>query len=72
MIWFGSGALFFVPTGTSVYENSGAPGGLDGDPAAVAVTWTARALFGGLALISLALIDWAASRRAIEHALTGD
>ncbi|HEX7196912.1 MAG TPA: hypothetical protein VF364_08780 [Candidatus Limnocylindria bacterium] len=33
-------------------------GGIDGDPGAVAVTWAARTLFVGLALIALAVIEW--------------
>src|SRR5688572_21334304 len=38
--------------------NLGQEGGIDGDPGAVAVTWAARTLFGGLALVALALIEW--------------
>ena len=43
---------------SGVLEDPGAPGGIDGDPGAVAVTWAARALFVGLALVALALVEW--------------
>lgn len=56
--WFIYNAVAFLPTGSLVYSNAGAPGGLDGDPGAVAITWAARALFVGLALMALALIEW--------------
>jgi len=56
--WFALNALLFIPQGGGVYENSGAAGGIDGDPGGVAVTWAARALFAGLALVALALIEW--------------
>jgi hypothetical protein len=55
--WFAFGAMNFLPT-PFAYLNPGQAGGIDGDGGAVAVTWAARALFGGLALLSLALIDW--------------
>lgn len=56
--WFIYNAFFFLPTGGGAYYNSGASGGIDGDPGAVAVTWAARGLFAGLALLALALIEW--------------
>lgn len=56
-LWFAYQALAFTPPG--VYLNDGASGGIDGEPIGVAITWTARTLFAGLALLSLALIDWA-------------
>lgn len=56
-VWFFFNALTFIPA-MGAFHNDGAPGGIDGDPGAVAVTWAARTLFGGLVLISLALIDW--------------
>jgi hypothetical protein len=54
--WFAYNALTFLPSGA--YFNEGASGGIDGDPGAVAVTWAARTLFVGLAIMSLAMIDW--------------
>jgi hypothetical protein len=57
-IWFAVNASSFLPQGGGVYPNDGAPGGIDGDPGAVAITWAARALFIGLALLSLALVEW--------------
>jgi hypothetical protein len=55
--WFAYNAFFFLPTGET-YPNPGMIGGIDGDAGAVAVTWAARGLFAGLALLSLALIEW--------------
>jgi hypothetical protein len=57
-IWFIYNALTFIPP-IGAYLNSGAPGGIDGDAGAVALTWAARQVFVGLALLSLALVDWA-------------
>lgn len=54
--WFVLNALLFIPEGA--YTNPGASGGIDGDPGAVAITWAARTLFGGLALVALALVEW--------------
>lgn len=54
--WFLFHALTFLPFGT--YVNTGAPGGIDGDPGGVAVTWAARAAFAGMTALALALIDW--------------
>jgi hypothetical protein len=48
----------FIPEGAGVIANPGNPGGLDGDPGAVAITWAARALFVGLAIVALALVEW--------------
>ena len=56
--WFAVNAFSFIPQGASVILNPGATGGIDGDPGAVAVTWAARTLFVGLALIALAVIEW--------------
>ena len=56
MGWFAYNAMSFLPSGA--YFNEGASGGIDGDPGAVAVTWAARNLFVGLAILSLATIDW--------------
>jgi len=39
--------------------NPGAPGGIDGDPATVAIIYASRDIFIGLALLSLAIVDWA-------------
>ena len=55
-VWFIVQAFTFLPYGA--YANAGAPGGIDGDLGAVAVTWAARALFAGLALLALALLNW--------------
>jgi hypothetical protein len=55
-IFFAYNALDFLPPG--VILNEGALGGIDGEPAAVAVTWAARTLFIGLALLSLAMLEW--------------
>jgi len=52
----------------AVYVNDGAPGGIDGDPAGVAVTFAARALFAGMTLVSLALVDWGWLLRRIRDA----
>ncbi len=56
-IWFAHGALTFMPAG-GAYFNEGAAGGIDGDPGAVAIVWATRTLFAGLALVSLALVEW--------------
>ncbi len=48
------------------YYNPGQLGGIDGDGGAVAVTWAARAICGGLALLSLALVDWRAIGRGLR------
>jgi hypothetical protein len=56
--WFAYNAFAFMPQGAGVYNNPGNIGGIDGDPAAVAVTWAARAVFVGLTLLALALIKW--------------
>ncbi len=55
--WFAFNALTFLPP-AGVYANPGQAGGLDGDLGAVAITWAARALFAGLALLALALVEW--------------
>ena len=56
-MWFLYNALTFLPW--PAYANPGAPGGIDAaDGGAVAVTWAARALFGGLVPLALALIAW--------------
>ena len=56
--WFIYNALAFIPQGAGVIANPGQMGGLDGDPGAVAITWAARTIFVGLALVALALIEW--------------
>ncbi len=56
--WFIYNAVSFIPQGAGVIDNPGNTGGLDGDPGAVAITWAARAIFVGLALVALALIEW--------------
>lgn len=56
--WFIYNAIMFIPQGAGLLLNPGQVGGIDGDPGAVAVTWAARTLFAGLALISLALVEW--------------
>jgi hypothetical protein len=56
-LWFGYNASTFLPE-MAVYLNEGAPGGIDGDPGAIAITYATRTLFAGLTLVSLALIDW--------------
>lgn len=55
-VWFGYNAIAFLPT-PFVHLNDGQVGGIDGDPGAVAVTWAARALFAGLAVLALAVAD---------------
>jgi hypothetical protein len=57
-LFFVINAMSFIPLGAAVIENPGQLGGLDGDPGALAVTWAARTLFWGLALLSAALIEW--------------
>ena len=52
-IWLA--ATFEAP---GVYLNDGQAGGLDGDPGALAVTYAVRMLSVGLALVSLALVNW--------------
>lgn len=54
--WFAYNSFRFIAQGA--YLNSGSATGIDGDPAAVAITWAARVLFVGLALLALALIEW--------------
>jgi hypothetical protein len=57
--WFLYNALTFVPQGSGVIPNLGQVGGLDAaDGGAVAVTWAARTLFGGLVPLSLSLVAW--------------
>ena len=56
-VWFAYNALYFLPT-SGAYLNEGAQGGIDGDPGAVAITWAARTLFAGLAILALAVFDW--------------
>jgi hypothetical protein len=56
-LWFAFNAIALLPT-SGAYLNGRALGGIDGDPAAVAVTWAARALFAGLALLALSMLDW--------------
>lgn len=57
-IWFAYNAIAFIPQGPGVIANPAASGGLDGDPAALAVTWAARAIFIGLTLVALAIVEW--------------
>jgi hypothetical protein len=64
-LWFAYNAIAFLPT-TGAYLNEGALGGIDGDPGAVAVTWAARALFAGLAVLALSILDWDWLGRAIR------
>jgi hypothetical protein len=64
--WFAYNAMTFLPVGA--YFNEGASGGIDGDPGAVAVTWAARNLFVGLAILSLAMIDWDRLGRVLRSA----
>ena len=66
LVWFAYNAMTFLPSGA--YFNEGASGGIDGDPGAVAVTWAARTLFVGLAIVSLAMIDWDWLGRALRSA----
>ncbi len=54
--WFALQAVTFTAPG--VFDNSGQGGGMDGDPAAVAITWAARAICVGLMFGALALIEW--------------
>lgn len=56
-VWFAYNAFAFLPT-SGAYLNEGALGGIDGDPGAVAITWAARTLFAGLAILALAMFDW--------------
>jgi hypothetical protein len=65
-IWFAWNAFTFLPA-MAVYLNDGAPGGIDGDPGGLAITYAARALFSGMTLVSLALIDWAWLVRRIRR-----
>jgi hypothetical protein len=64
-LWFAYNAIAFLPT-SGAYLNGGAVGGIDGDPGAVAVTWAARALFAGLAVLALSLLDWDWLARALR------
>jgi hypothetical protein len=67
--WFVYNAINFIPQGAGVIVNPGNPGGLDSsDPGAVAITWAARALFVGLALLALALIEWGKILRWLRSA----
>ena len=61
--WFAYNAALFLPE-PWVRLNDGAPGGIDGDDGAVAVIWAARVLFAGLAVLSLAIVEW----RGVEAA----
>jgi hypothetical protein len=67
--WFAWNALNFLPT-PFVYLNEGQLGGIDGDAGAVAVTWAARTLFGGLVALSLAVVEWTALGRNLRGWLT--
>jgi len=69
-IFFVVNATSFIPLGAGVIENPGQLGGLDGDSGALAVTWAARTLFWGLALLSLALIYWGRIASEIVGAFT--
>lgn len=69
--WFAFNAVSFLPV-PFVLPNPGQVGGIDGDPGAVAVTWAARALFGGLAILALALINWGALVRLASREEKGD
>jgi hypothetical protein len=62
--WFAYNAIEFLPT-PFAYLNPGQAGGIDGDAGAVAVTWAARALFAGLAVLSLAIPDWSLAIRKV-------
>jgi hypothetical protein len=64
-LWFAYNAIAFLPT-SGAYLNGGALGGIDGDPGAVAVTWAARTLFAGLALLALSMFDWDWLGRALR------
>ena len=57
-IWFAYNAAVFIPPGGGVYVNPGSVDGLDGDPGAVAVTFAVRMLCIGLAILSVALMEW--------------
>ena len=57
-VWFTSNAISFVPQGAGLISNPAQAGGIDGNPGAVAVTWAARTVFIGLALLSFALVEW--------------
>jgi regulator of protease activity HflC (stomatin/prohibitin superfamily) len=63
VVWFVWNTFTFIPQGAGVIINPGQVGGIDGDPGAVAVTWAARTLFAGLALMAAALVDWGAVTR---------
>jgi hypothetical protein len=67
-VFFAYNASAFLPA-PFAYPNEGQLGGIDGDPGAVAITWAARALFAGLALIALALVDWVAVWRLARKTL---
>ena len=56
--WFLYNAMTFVPQGSGLIANPGQVGGIDGNAGAVAVTWAARTLFGGLVPLSLSLVAW--------------
>lgn len=57
--WFFYNALTFIPQGSGIIPNPAQVGGLDAvDGGAVAVTWAARTLFGGLVPLSLSLVAW--------------
>jgi hypothetical protein len=68
-IFFLVNATSFIPLGAGVIENSGQIGGLDGDSGALAVTWAARTLFLGLAVLSLALVEWSTVTRPVIAAI---
>lgn len=59
-------------TAPSVVENASTSTGLDGDPGAVAITLAARTLFFGLAILSLALVEWNRVRTALKDMLRND
>lgn len=61
--WFAYNAFEFLPV-WGVQLNDGQAGGIDGEPGAVAVVWGVRAICGGLALLSLAAVDWRGAGRA--------
>ncbi len=67
--WFLYNALNFLAPAGGAYLNSGAPGGIDGGAAAVTITWAARTLFAGLAVLSLAFVEWAWLVRIIISSL---
>jgi hypothetical protein len=67
--WFAYNAAFFLPA-PFAYLNEGQLGGIDGDPGAVAVTWAARTLFAGLAVLALAVVDWEWVSRALRSSGT--